>query len=47
MKNFLDKNKDYNGILVTLTNKSEASNNRAYVEKMQVALRSRIAEQES
>ena len=44
MKNFLNKNKDYNGILVALTNKAEAAKNHDYVERMQTALRSYIAE---
>ena len=44
MKKFLSKNKDYDWILVMLSNKTEASNNHEYVEKMQIALRSRIAE---
>lgn len=45
MKNFLDKNKDYDWILVNLTNKANAKDNREYVKKMQRALQSRIAEQ--
>jgi len=44
MRNFLNKNKRYNWILVNLTNKSAASNNHDYVVKMKEAFYSRIQE---
>ena len=47
MKNFLDKNESYNWILVQLTNKSNAKKNHEYIEKMQTAFRSRVAEEEN
>jgi len=47
MKNFLDKNKEYDSKLIMLTNKSAAANNHDYVANMQLALQCRIAEASS
>ena len=47
MKNFLNKNKEYDSKLIMLTNKSAAANNREYVANMQLALQCRIAEASS